>query len=150
AEPSVERRHVEGREAVVPEPPDVGLEEASDVGDAVLQHRKPIYPASEGESLVALGIDAAHLEHAGMYLARAAELEPVIAGAVLDLTRDGPVTAQIPLDAWFGERKEARARAQLDLVDLEERLAELLDRPAQMPEMKTFVDRKDLELVEHR
>src|SRR5690348_586358 len=101
------------------QPTHVGFEEGADVRHAVFQHGETIEPAAEGETLIALWIDAAHFEHARMHLARTAKFEPVIAGAVLDLAGNRAVAAQIPFDARLGEREEARARAQLDLVDLE-------------------------------
>src|SRR5262245_37705743 len=56
----------------------------------------------------------------------------------------------VGFERGFGERKEVRTEAHLHLVDLEERLAELLQNPFQVAEMRTLVDHEPLDLMEHR
>ncbi len=56
----------------------------------------------------------------------------------------------VDLERGLGEGKERRAKPHLHLVDLEERLAEFLQDPFQVAEMRVLVDHEPLDLVEHR
>ena len=50
----------------------------------------------------------------------------------------------------LGEREERRPEPHLDVVDLEERLAEFLQHPFEVAEMRALVDHQAFDLVEHR
>ena len=52
-------------------------------------------------------------------------------------------------DGSVNGKNEGRKRI-LTLIDFEERLAEFLQNPFQMAEMRTFVDDQALDLMEHR
>ena len=58
--------------------------------------------------------------------------------------------ADIDLHRRLGEGKVAGAEAHLHLRHLEERLAEFLEHPFQMAEMRRLVDHQALDLMEHR
>ena len=149
AEPARERRPVEGREAVVPEPADVALEEGAQVRDAVLQHRDPVDAHAEGEALPGVGIDARRAQHLRMHHAGAEDLEPVL--ALADPQRAAlPRAADVDLRRGLGEREVRGAEAQFDRRHLEERPAELLEHPLQVRHREVAVDGEPLDLVEHR
>src|SRR6478736_1978201 len=110
----------------MPQPADVGVEERTDIGDAIFQHGKPVDATAEGVTLIFFRIDAAHGKHAWMHHAGTRQLQPVVAVAERDLAGYRAVAAQVPFDGWFCEGKERRPRPQLHLLHLEERLAEFL------------------------
>src|SRR5262245_7050949 len=83
-----------------------------------------------------------------MHHAAAENFHPVLALAEPDLALVAPAL-DVDLERGFGERKERRPEAHLDLVDLEERLAELLQDPFQVAEMGALVDDEPFDLVEH-
>ena len=56
----------------------------------------------------------------------------------------------VDFERRLGEREEGRPEPHLDLVDLEERLAEFLEDPFQVAEMRALVDHQPLDLMEHR
>ena len=58
--------------------------------------------------------------------------------------------ADIDLGRRLGEREVAGAQAQHDVVALEERLEEGLERPLEVAERDALVDHQPLDLVEHR
>ena len=83
-----------------------------------------------------------------MHHAAAQDLHPVVALAESDL----PFVASalnVDLERWFGERKKRGTEAHVDLINLEEGLAEFLQNPFQMPEMRARIDDEALDLVEH-
>src|SRR5215470_6820827 len=84
-----------------------------------------------------------------MHHAAAENLQPLIALSDPDLVADLGV-ADIDFHRRLGEREVARAEANLDLSHLEERLAEFLEHPFEVPEMSLLVDREPLDLMEHR
>src|SRR5271165_6029082 len=112
----------------MPEPAQIRFEERAQIGRAVFEHRHAIEAEAEREALVALRIDAAHFQHTRMHHARAAELQPVIAGAEFDRAA-GTVAIDVPLDARLGERKEGWPRAQRNAGYLEEGGTKLLHHP---------------------
>ena len=141
--PARDARHVERQEAVVPHPAQVGREHVAQVGDAILEHGDAVEPHAEGEALVALRIEPAVADHVRVHHAGAEDLEP--AAGLAD--RGG---VDVDLHRRLGEREVRGAEAHLDVVDLEERLAELLQRPLQVAEVGRLVDDQSLDLVEHR
>ena len=84
-----------------------------------------------------------------MHHAAAENLKPLIAFADPDLVADLGV-ADVHFHRRLGEGEVARAEAHLHLRHFEERLAEFLEHPFQMPEMSLLVDGEPLDLVEHR
>ena len=84
-----------------------------------------------------------------MHHAAAQNLQPLVALADADLVADLGV-ADIDFHGRLGEGEVARAEAHLHLAHLEERLAELLEHPFQMPKMGLLVDGEPLDLMEHR
>ena len=58
--------------------------------------------------------------------------------------------ADVDLDRRLGEREVARAQPQHDVVALEERLEEGLERPLEVAEVDVAVDHQPFDLVEHR
>src|SRR5262245_25435162 len=75
--PTRERRHVERRAAIVPEPAQVGGEERAQVRYAVFQHREPVETHAEREALVFFRVEPAVCEHVRMHHAAAENLEPL-------------------------------------------------------------------------
>ncbi len=88
-------------------------------------------------------------QHVRVHHAAAENLQPVLALAEADL-----VLAALALDVDFqrrlGERKERRAEAHVHIVHLEEGLAEFLQDPLQVAEVRGLVDHQALDLMEHR
>src|SRR5258708_36541008 len=84
-----------------------------------------------------------------MHHAAAENLQPVLAFAEADLAL---VAAALDVDfeRGLGEREERRTEAHLDVVDLEERLAEFLQDPLHVAKMRALVDDETLDLMEHR
>ncbi len=58
--------------------------------------------------------------------------------------------ADVDLDRRLGEREVRRAEAHLDVIDLEERLAEFLQHPFEVAHVGRLVDDEAFDLVEHR
>ena len=56
----------------------------------------------------------------------------------------------VDFERWLGEREVRRAKPHLDVIDLEERLAELLEDPLEVPEVRPPVDHQAFDLMEHR
>src|SRR4051812_13119321 len=143
-----ERREVERTEAVMREPAHVGLEEGAQVRHPVFQHGDAVDSHAPGEALIFVGIEAAIAQHVRMHHSTAENLQPVVALAEPDLALVAPAL-DVDLKRGFGEREERRAEAHLDLIDLEECLAELLQNPLQVTEMRGLVDDQSFDLVEH-
>src|SRR6478736_6019082 len=131
------------------EPAEVRREESTQVRHAVFQHGDTVDAEAEGEALIARRIEPDILEHVRMHHAAAENLEPLVAFADPDLVADFGVP-DVHFHRWLGEREVARAEAHLHLRYFEERLAEFLEHPFQMPEMSLLVDGEPLDLVEHR
>src|SRR5204863_445396 len=85
AEPPRQRWHVEGGEAVVLEPAQVGVEEGAQIGGAVFQHRQTIEAHAPSEALILRRIEAAHLDDLGVDHAAAQDLQPILALTELHL-----------------------------------------------------------------
>src|SRR6476661_8614617 len=125
AQSSRERRYVERLEAVMGKPAHVALEHLPQIVHAVFQHRDAIDAHAPCKTLVDVGIDAAGAQHIGMHHAAAENLEPILALAEADFALVTPAL-DVGLERRFGERKERRAKAHVDVIDLEERLAEFV------------------------
>src|SRR5437660_802092 len=78
-------RIVERQEPVVLEPAQIGFVEGAEIGDAVFQHRHPLDSHPEGKALIFLGIDAAIAQYLRVNHAAAEDLQPIAAGADLQL-----------------------------------------------------------------
>src|SRR5260370_11976866 len=130
------------------EPAHVGLEERATFRDAVFEHGDAIDPKPPSEALILVGIEPAIAQHVGMHHAAAENLHPILALAESDLAFVA-LALDIDLERRLRERKERRAKTHLDLIDLEERLAEFLQDPFQMAEVGALVDDEPLDLVEH-
>src|SRR5215475_5643997 len=139
---------VERTEAVMREPAHVGLEERAEVRHAVFEHGDAVDPHAPGEALILVGIKPAILQHVRMHHAAAENLHPILALAESDLALVAPAL-DVDLERGLGERKERWSEAHLDLIDLEECLAEFLQDPFEMAEMGALVDDEPLDLVEH-
>src|SRR6202163_951714 len=124
-------------------PAHVALEQLPQVGHAVFQHRDAVDAHAPGKALIDVGIDAAGAQHIRMHHAAAENLEPVLALAETDFALVAP-TLDIDLERRLGEGKERRAESHVDVIDLEEGLAELMQDPFEMTEMRTLVDHKAL------
>src|SRR5438445_7146857 len=130
-----ERRDVERLEAVMVEPADVALEQLAQIGDAVFQHRDAVDAHAPGKALVDVGIDAAGAQHVRMHHAAAQNLQPVFALAEADFALVAGAL-DVDLKRWLGEREERRPEPHVDVIDLEERLAELVQDPFEVAEMR--------------
>ena len=84
-----------------------------------------------------------------MHHAAAENLQPVVAFAEADFALVA-AALDVDLERRLGEREERRPEPHLDVVDLEERLAEFLQDPFQVAEMRALVDDQALDLMEHR
>src|SRR5262249_32702407 len=139
AQPAGKRRHFQRAEAVMGEPAHVALEERPQVRHSVFEHRDAIDPHAPGEALELVGIDVAVLEHVGMHHPAAEDLEPILALAEPDAVLVAPAL-DVDLERGFGEREIRRPEAHLDVIDLEECLAEFFENPLEMPEMRLPID----------
>src|ERR1700682_661435 len=148
-QPSGQGREVERLEAVMVEPAHVVLEQLPQVGHAVFQHRDAVDAHAPGKTLVDVGIDAAGAQHVRMHHAAAENLQPVLAFAEANLALVAPAL-DIDLERRLGERKERRPESHVDVIHLEERLAEFVQDPFEVPEMRTLVDDEALDLVKLR
>src|SRR5882724_6173035 len=149
AQSSRQRRDVERLEAVVAQPAHVAFEQLPQVGHAVFQHRDAVDAHAPGKALIDVGIDAAGAQHIGVHHAAAENLHPVLAFAETNLALVAPAL-DVDLERGFGERKERRAESHVDVIDLEERLAEFVQDPFEVAKMRAFVDDEALDLVKLR
>src|SRR6266436_2686421 len=143
---SRQRRDVERLEAVMAEPAHVALEQLPQVGHAVFQHRDAVDAHAPGKALIDVGIDVAGAQHVRMHHAAAENLQPVLAFAEADLALVA-AALDVDLERGLGERKERRPEPHVDVVDLEERPAELVQDPFEVAEMRALVDDEALDLV---
>src|SRR5450631_2635474 len=104
---------------------------------SVAQHGQAVRAHAEGEALIALRIDAHRLQHVGVDLTGAGDLEPAVAEAHVDLGRR------------FCEREERWPKAHLQIVAFEESAKEFGEDAFQIRERDVFVDPQTLDLVEH-
>ena len=72
-------------EAIVPEPAQIGFEEGAQIGDAVFQHGDAVEAHAEGPALDLVRVHAAGADDIGMHHAGAQNLQPLVAGADLQL-----------------------------------------------------------------
>src|SRR5260370_26167409 len=84
-----------------------------------------------------------------MHHAAAENLQPVLALAEADFAVVAPAL-DIDLQRRLGEGKERRPESHVDVIDLEERLAEFVQDPFEVAEMRTLVDDETLDLVKLR
>src|SRR6202162_3764650 len=84
-----------------------------------------------------------------MHHAAAENLQPVLALAEADLALVAPAL-DVDLERRLGEREERRTEPHVDVIDLEERLAELVQDPFEVAEVRGLVDDEALDLVEVR
>src|SRR6266702_4452316 len=146
---SRERRKIERAEAVVLEPAHVRLEERAQVRHAVFEHGDAIDPHAPGKALEGIGVDAAVLQHLGMHHSAAEDFQPVLAFAEPDAVLVAPAL-NVDFERGIGEREIRRPKPHLDVIDLEKRLAELLEDPFEVAEVRLPVDHQTFDLVEHR
>src|SRR6478672_2419352 len=149
AQSSRQRRDVERLEAVMGEPAHVAVEQLPEIGHAVFQHRDAVDAHAPGKALVDVGIDAAGAQHVRMHHAAAQNLQPVLAFAEANFTLVAPAL-DIDLERRLGERKERRPESHVDVIDLEERLAEFVQDPFEVTEMRDLVDDEALDLMKLR
>src|SRR6202000_3568882 len=84
-----------------------------------------------------------------MHRAAAENLQPILALAETDLALVA-AALDVDLERRLGEREERRPEAHFDVIDLEERLAELMQDPFEVAEMRALVDDEALDLMELR
>src|ERR1700741_4086652 len=84
-----------------------------------------------------------------MHHAAAEDLHPVLALAETDLALVA-AALDVDLERRLGEWEERRPEAHVDVIDLEERLAELVQDPFEVAEMRALVDHEAFDLVELR
>src|SRR6185503_375451 len=75
--------------------------------------------------------------------------EPILAFAETDLALVAPAL-DVDFERRLGKREERRPEPHVDVIDLEERLAELVQDPFEVAEMRALVDDEALDLVELR
>src|SRR5256714_15278388 len=131
------------------EPAHVALEELPQIGHAVFQHRDAVDPHPPAKALINVRIDPAGSQHVWMNHAAAENLQPVLAFAEANLTLVAPAL-DVDLERGLGERKKRWPESHVDVLDLEERLAELVENPFEVTEMGSLVDDKALDLVKLR
>src|SRR5690242_5106670 len=148
AQPSGQGRQVERAEAVMRQPAHVGLEEGAQVVHAVFEHGDAIDAEAPGKTLVLGRIEPAVPQHVRMHHAAAEDLQPVLAFTEANLALVAPAL-DVDLERGLGEREERRAEAHLHVVHLEEGLAEFLQDPFEVAEMRALVDHEALDLMEH-
>ncbi len=88
-------------------------------------------------------------QHLGMHHARAQNFHPIVAFTDLQLPLV-PRTTQIDLCRGLGEWEMRRAKAQFDIVDFKISAAKLFEHPFEVGHAQILVDRKALNLMEHR
>src|ERR1700689_1756147 len=115
-------------------PAHVVLEQLPEVAHAVFQHRDAVDAHAPGKALIRIRIDAAGAQHVRMHHAAAENLEPVLAFAETDLALVAPAL-NVDLERGLRERKERGPKPHVDVIDLEECLAELVQDPFEVTEM---------------
>src|SRR6202020_2995228 len=84
-----------------------------------------------------------------MHHAAAENLQPVLALAEADFALVA-AALDVHLERRLGEREERRPEAHIDVVALEECLAELVQDPFEVAEMRALVDDEAFDLMELR
>src|SRR6185437_1297766 len=128
---------------------DIALEQLAKVRDAVFEHGDTVDAHAPGKALVDIGIEPAKAQHVRMHHAATQNLQPVLALAEADFALVA-AALDVDLERGLGEREERRPEAHVDVVDLEERLAELVQNPFEVTEMRALVDDEAFDLVELR
>lgn len=136
------------------EPAQIAVEEGAQVVHPIFEHRQPVDTGAEGEALPFIGIEPAGLDHPPVHHAAAQHFHPAAAGRVAVAADHAlavlPGEADIDFGRRLGEGEIAGAQAQHDVVALEERLEEGLQRPLEVAERDALVDHQAFDLVEHR
>src|SRR4051812_21187375 len=131
---SGERRNVQRLEAVMAQPSHLVLQQLPQIGHAVFQYRDAIDAHAPCKTLIDVGIDAAGAQHVRMHHSAAEDLHPILAFAEAYLALVAPAL-DVHLERGLGEREERRPEAHVDVLDLEESLAELVQNPLEVSEM---------------
>src|SRR5580692_4988154 len=84
-----------------------------------------------------------------MHHAAAQNLQPVLAFTEANFALVAPAL-DIDFERRLGERKERGTEPHIDVIDLEECLAEFMQDPFEVTEMRALVDDKTLDLVKLR
>src|ERR1019366_3766161 len=137
-----------GGHALGCEETDVIVIEEAHVGDTPREHRRAFDAHAEGETRIALGVDATVTEHLRVDHAAAQELEPdaVFADAAAGAaTHD---TRKLELQRRLGEREVVRTPLQ-DRTGAEEGPSEVLERPFEVAHGDALVDAERLDLMKH-
>ena len=131
------------------QPAGIGVVKGSEIGNAIFQHRRTLDAEAEGETLIARGIDARHIQHPGIDHAAAENLHPV--GAFADAQHAAFTgAADIHFRRRFGEREIARAESHRQIGHLEEGFGEIDQAAFEMAHMSVLIDHQPLDLMEHR
>src|SRR6476661_4666496 len=146
---SRQRRDVERLEAVMAEPAHIAFEQLPQIRHAVFQHRDAVDAHAPGEALIDIGIDATGAQNVRMHHAAAENLQPVLALAEADLALVAPAL-DVDLERRLREREKRWPESHVDVIDLEKRLAELVQDPFQVAEMRALVDHEAFNLVKLR
>src|SRR6185503_13375935 len=125
----------------------VGAHQVADVVDAVALHDDPREAHAEGEAGVALGVDAAVLQHHRVDHAAAAGLDPAALLADLAALAAADQAAHVELEAGLDEREVAGPQAHLDVAP-EEVPQHRAHAAHEVADGDAFVDDAPLELVE--
>src|SRR5690606_16272219 len=121
----------------------VVLVEHPQVADAVAQHGQALDAGPEGETDVALGIQADVAHDVRMHLPRPADFQPA--------ARERPVgEAHVDLGRRLREREVRRPESHVDVVALEELRQEVGVDALQVGKADVVVHPQPLDLVEHR
>src|SRR5512143_1581220 len=129
-------------------PTHVSLEEGTQVVHAVLEHRDAVDPHAPGKALIFVGIEPAIVQYVRVHHSAAEDFKPVFTFAEANFTLVA-LALDVDFERRLGEREERRAEAHLHTVDLEEGLAEFLENPLQVTEVRALVDHEAFYLVEH-
>src|SRR3546814_17517055 len=106
----------------------IAVEKRAQIIHSVFEHRQPIDPAPDREALPFVGIEPARGDHLGMHHPRAEHFHPPVTAAddalaLIDRESDNDFGRRL------GKREIARAQPEHDVVALQERLEEGLERP---------------------
>src|SRR5690348_2566279 len=121
------------------QPAHVAVEQLAQITHAVFEHGDAIDAHAPGKALVDVGIDVAGAQNIWMHHAAAENLQPILALAKADFALVA-TALDVDFQRRLREREERRAEAHVDVVDLEEGLAELMQDPLEVAEMRLLVD----------
>src|ERR1700745_1733460 len=121
------------------EPAQIGFVKSSQIGNAVFEHCDPLDPHTKGKALIFGGVDATIYQHLWVDHAAAEDLQPITAGADLQLAT-GARAADIDLGRRLGKREVAGPEADRQVVHAEKRAAEFDQAAFEMSHMGRPVD----------